>query len=69
MSGKHPSTNLIVDVMIDDFAGVRAMVLDVDTKQQRLSLGLKASYFSGDDDEDEGGINEVCQSSCTSFAL
>ena len=35
--------------------GVRAMVLEVDTNQRRLSLGLKASYFSdaGDAVEDD----------------
>lgn len=26
--------------------GVRAVILDVDTKQRRLSLGLKPSYFA-----------------------
>ena len=34
-------------------AGVRAIVLDVDTAQQRLSLGLKASYFDGAGDAEE----------------
>ena len=36
------------------------MVLDVDTRQQRLSLGLKASYFLGANDEDGEGVDEVC---------
>lgn len=38
------------------------MVLDVDTNQRRLSLGLKASYFdgSGDAGEDVNGDSEVC---------
>jgi ribosomal protein S1 len=36
-------------------AGVRAMVLDVDTAQRRLSLGLKASYFDGAADAEEEG--------------
>ena len=34
-------------------AGVRAIVLDVDTAQRRLSLGLKASYFDGAGDAEE----------------
>ncbi|KAL0048743.1 hypothetical protein WJX82_009925 [Trebouxia sp. C0006] len=33
--------------------GVRAIVLDVDTAQRRLSLGLKASYFDGAGDAEE----------------
>lgn len=36
-------------------AGVRAIVLDVDTAQRRLSLGLKASYFDGAGDAEEDG--------------
>ncbi len=34
-------------------AGVRAIVLDVDPAQRRLSLGLKASYFDGAGDAEE----------------
>ena len=40
-------------------AGVRAIVLDVATKQQRLSLGLKASFFAEAEEEDEEGDAEV----------
>ena len=42
-----------------NYVGVRAIVLDVDTKQQRLSLGLKASFFSGAEEEDEEEDAEV----------
>lgn len=35
-------------------AGVRARVLAVDLEAQRLSLGLKASYLEGADDEGDG---------------
>jgi hypothetical protein len=40
----------------DVHAGVRARVLSVDTETQRLSLGLKPSYFEGEEDdvEEEG---------------
>lgn len=34
--------------------GVRAKVLSVDAEKQRLSLGLKPSYFSDDDVEGQG---------------
>lgn len=36
-------------------AGVRAKVLDVDTAQRRLSLGLKQSYFTSEEHTVEGG--------------
>ena len=34
-------------------AGVRAKVLSVDAETQRLSLGLKPSYFGNDDEDGE----------------
>lgn len=34
-------------------AGVRAKVLSVDLEAQRVSLGLKPSYFAGEDDKEE----------------
>ncbi|KAH8696661.1 putative rRNA biogenesis protein RRP5 [Talaromyces proteolyticus] len=37
---------------------VKAKILKIDTKQQKISFGLKASYFEGDEDSDssdEGG--------------
>jgi hypothetical protein len=36
--------------------GVRAKVLSVDMEKQRLSLGLKPSYFSDDDVEGQGPV-------------
>ena len=45
--------------------GVRAIVLDVDTKQRRLSLGLKASYFTdaGDAAEEDAQVCSQQQAS------
>lgn len=46
------------------------MVLDVDTKQRRLSLGLKASYFdtAGDTEERQAQVG-VPSSHCWSGTI
>lgn len=43
--------------------GVRAKVLDIDTVHNRLSLGLKASYFDSNIDTD-GSATEVMLPQC-----
>lgn len=48
----------VTDAQVTWYAGVRAKVLSIDAEKQRLSMGLKPSYFSDDEGDPEQGEEE-----------